>query len=340
MMMVQFSRAHRLSHQKVTMPATVLRTRVRTLSLSAALALLASAAACSDKSSDKLSKSTADSITAALSKLGDTSALLHSSAHKYGPPTGKIRVANLLDIDGHPSGPLDIYDVRKPDSLTQPLISHLKYGEISAYVSPRAGDIYAGSRSNLYVFPADQKQATTPFGGNIDNSGFEPTDQLSLALGPSKGFSGGASVAIVTVVEGGKKVNAAFADSETAIQGTQALLIVRDVNMNVDSMPEQYLMIDGTCPHAPNDRNVVGDTLAFKKMPSSVSTTLLFPIAPGTHTLGVVTSPHGRGLLKCDGLTPTSTISVSVEAGHRYLVWVHGQPSDGLKAVAALIATP
>ena len=319
--------------------STRTRTRTRALALCGALAVLASAASCSDKNANKFSKSTGDSITAALSKLGDTSAMPRSSGHKYGPPTGKIRIANLLEIDGHPSGPLDFYDVRKPDSTTEPLIKGLKYGEISQYVSPRAEDTYTGSRGWLFLFPAGLKQATEPFGGNVDN-GFDATDQLTIALGPSKGFSGAASIARVTIVEGGKRIDAALADSETAIQGSQALLIVRDANGNVDSLPEQYLMIDGACPHAPNDGRVVGDKQAFSKQPSSVSTTLLFPIAAGAHTLAVVTSPLGQGLRTCAGHTPGVATTLTVEAGHRYEVWVFGQPSDGLRVVAAAIAAP
>ena len=321
------------------MPATI-RTRARTACLGAALIIVASAAGCSDKKSDKLSKAMADSITAALSKLGDTSGLLANPGHKYGAPTGKIRVANLLEIDGKPSGPLDLYDVRNPDSATKPLISHLEYGVISSYVSPRGGDNHAGSSSNLYLFPAGLKKATKPFGGNIDNGGFGPTDQLSLALGPSKGFAGGASVAIFTIVEAGKRQSAAQADTANRIPAAQGLLVVRPANTSADSMPEQYLMIDGTCPHAPNDHNVVGDTTHYKTIPSSVSTTLYFPIAPGSHTLGIVTSPRGRGLLNCNGKTPASTTSFTAEAGHRYVAWVFGEPSDGFKVVAAPIAGP
>ncbi|HLB08733.1 MAG TPA: hypothetical protein VK617_04315 [Gemmatimonadaceae bacterium] len=322
------------------MPATF-RTRVHAACLGAALVVLASAASCSDKKSDKLSKATADSITAALSKLGDTAGIVHSSGgHKYGAPTGKIRVANLLEIDGKPSGPLDLYDVRDPDSSMTPLISHLEYGTISPYVSPRGGDNFAGSPSNLYLFPANLKKATKPFGGNIDNGGFGPTDQLSLALGPSKGFAGGASVSIFTIVEGGKRQSTKQADTANAIPAGQALLVVRAANTSADSMPEQYLVIDGTCPHAPNDRNVVGDAAHYKTIPSSVSGTFYHPVAPGSHTLGIVTSPRGHGLLTCNGKTPASTTSFTAEAGKRYLAWVFGEPSDGFKVVTAPIATP
>lgn len=309
-------------------------------SMATTFTLVVAIVACKDKDSSHLSRSVGDSLSAAITTLGDTSPMLNHSGHKYGPPTGKIRVANLLDIDGKPSGPLDFYDMRKPDSSSVPLISNLEYGKLSDYVSPRAGDPCDGCSSNLYYFPAGVKQATRPFGGNIDNGGFNSTDQLTIAIGPSKGFSGTASAAFVTIVEAGKRIDKVFADSETAIQGAGALLIVRDANVHVDSMPEQYLMIDGSCPHAANDFNGSGDMAAFAKQPSSVSNTLLFPIAAGTHTLGVVTSPRGHGLSTCAGHAPKSTTSLSVVAGKRYVVWVYGQPSDGVKVLAAPVAAP
>ncbi|MBK5187069.1 MAG: hypothetical protein JJD97_02430 [Gemmatimonadaceae bacterium] len=303
--------------------------------------ICAALAACSAHDSNTAQKAKLDSIANAIAKIGDTAnPYLHAVAHKYGPPTGKIRIANLFEANGRPGGPIDVYDVRTPDSATVPLIKRLAYGEISAYVSPRAGDNYAGSPSQLYAFPADTKQPSPPFGSNLDNSGFNSTDQITMALGPSHGFGGSVSMAEISVIEAGKRISPAESDTANAIPAGQGLLVVREANMNVDSMPEQYLMVDGTCPHAPNDRRVVGDTLSFKKEPSNVSTTLYFPIAPGTHTLGVVTSPRGQGLLNCDGKTPGQTTSVSVEAGHRYIAWVYGQPSDGLRVVAAPIAAP
>ncbi|MEO7039697.1 MAG: hypothetical protein ABI186_06665 [Candidatus Elarobacter sp.] len=302
--------------------------------------LVAAIAACKDKDPSHLSRSVGDSLSSAVTTLGDTSPLLNPSGHKYGPPTGKIRVANLLDIDGKPSGPLDFYDVRKPDSSSVPIIKSLEYGKLSDYVSPRAGDPCDDCTSNLYYFSAGVKQATRPFGGSIDNGGFKSTDQLTIAIGPSKGFSGTASAAFITIAEAGKKLDAPHADSETAIQGSGALLIVRDANMHVDSMPEQYLVIDGRCPHAANDFNGSGDKGAYSKQPSTVSNTLLFPIAAGTHTLGVVTSPRGKRLITCSGHAPKSTTSLSVAAGKRYVVWVYGQPSDGVKVLTAPVGAP
>jgi hypothetical protein len=297
-------------------------------------------ATCTDKGTSSLSKEGADSLEKALSHLVDTSGSFTKVAHKYGPPTGRIRVANLLEIDGKPSGPLDFYDGHNPDSGDAPLIKHLEYGQISDYVSPRAESPYDGAKSFLWIYPAGQKTATRPFGGILGQSGYAADDQISVALGPSKGFSGQPTITIFDMPEAGKRVNAAQLDTAAKIQAGQGLLVVREANTNVDSLPQEYLVVDGKCPHAPNDTRDMGDTAKARLQPSSVSTTLFFPIAAGAHTLGVVTSPRGTGLQNCNGLAPTSTTSVNVEAGRRYMVWVYGQPGVGFKAVAAPIAGP
>jgi hypothetical protein len=262
-----------------------------------------------------------------------------STGHKYGPPTGKIRVANLLDMGGHPFGPIDVYDVSRPDSSTAPLIKGLAYGQVSAYVSPRAGDPCAGCSSNLYVFPAGARTASSPFGSTIDNGGFQASDQLTVGLGPSKGFGDAPSMSMTTIVEAGPRLSMSGSDRDNATMAPgQGLLISRAANMSLDSLPELYLMIDGTCPHATNDRRVVGDTVSFKKEPSSVGPNLYYPVAAGTHTLAIVTSPRGHALLTCMGETPGPSTTVTVSPGQRTEVWVYGVPADGYKAVAAIIA--
>src|SRR6476661_3368463 len=148
--------------------------------LLAALAL----AACSSRDTRTSIQTSVDSLTASRLHVTDTANPFRSSGQRtFGPPTGKIRVANLLEIHGQPSGPVDLYDVRRLDSTDTPIIKHLAYGQISDYVSPRAGG--AGSRSNLYLYHADQKTGSQPWGTNIDHSGFEPTDQLTIALSPT-----------------------------------------------------------------------------------------------------------------------------------------------------------
>jgi hypothetical protein len=289
-------------------------------SAAALLAASAALAACSSRDSRTAMQANFDSLTAASRPhVTDTANPFRrtSTAHTYGPPTGKIRVANLLEIHGQPSGPVDLYDVRRLDSTDTPIIKHLAYGQISDYVSPRSGG--AGSRSNLYLYQADQKTGTQPWGTNIDHSGFEPTDQLTVALSPTMEDQIGG----VYVEEGGKRLNDMVSGGETTTQGSGGLLIVSAANSMIDTLPQQYITVDGVCP-----------------TPKYVGSAMLIPIAPGSHTIGLVTSPHGRVLQSCAGHSPTSTLSENVAAGQRYVVLIYGMPSDGQKIVAAPIARP
>lgn len=285
-------------------------------------------AACSSKKT--LSKSEADSLASSLYKFDTTKFSSHAPVHHYGSPTGKIRVANVLELNGQPSGPVDLYEFRNPDSAAVPLIKNLAFGQISDYVSPRGADNYPGSPSNLWVYPAGTKQATVPYGDRIDNVGFASTDQITVALGPTN-FAGRAGMSLAALDEAGKRLNS-NRDSMRTIPLGQALLVLLQGNVNADSLPEQYLMVDGTCPL----------TTSFPKNthPTSTGTDINFAVAPGTHTLGIVTSPRGYGLLNCSGKHPGQTTSVTVATGQRYVVVVYGVPSDGFRVVTAPIAGP
>jgi hypothetical protein len=235
------------------------------------------------------------------------------SGHQYGAPTGKIRVANLLELAGKPSAPVDLYDVRNPDSTTAPLIANLAYGQLSPYVSPRGGD--PGFPSNLYVFAAGTKKPQPPFSTSIDNSGFKATDQMTVALGPSKMLDG---LAFPALVEAGAR-NPHWIDSSRAVPAGKALLIGLQANTNADSLPYFYLVVDGTCPIA-----------------MAMGTEQHYLIAPGSHTIGLVTAPSG--ITDCNGKPPVGTSTVSVTAGQRYIVFVYGLASDGYKTLAAPIS--
>jgi hypothetical protein len=291
--------------------------------------LAAAAAACSHKDASSDTSAQTDSITnqvmARLQHAGQ-----QQSVHKYGSPTGKIRVANVLEVNGQPSGPVDLYEFRNPDSAATPLVKNLAFGQISDYVSPRAPDSYPNSPSNLWIFPAGTKQASLPYGDRVDNVGFAPTDQITVALGPTH-FMGTAGISLAALDEAGQRLNS-NRDSMRTIPSGQALLVLLQGNVNADSLPEQYLMIDGTCPL----------TTSFPKnrIPTSTGTDINFAVAPGTHTLGIVTAPRGHGLLNCTGKTPGQTTSVTVTAGQRYVVVVYGLPSDAFRVVTAPIAGP
>ncbi len=295
-----------------------------------ALAAVTALAACSHKKASSDTTAQTDSAVNAVMTRLQHAGQNQASGHKYGPATGKIRVANVLELDGQPSGPVDLYEFRNPDSAAVPLVKNLAFGQISDYVSPRAPDSYAGSPSNLWIYPAGTKQAAVPYGDRIDNVGFASTDQITVALGPSN-FAGRAGMALPALDEAGKRLNS-NRDSLRTIPSGQALLVLLQGNVSADSLPEQYLMVDGTCPL----------TTSFPKNthPTSTGTDVNFGVAPGTHTLGIVTSPRGDGLLTCSGKTPGQTTSVTVAAGQRYVVVVYGVPKDGFRVVTAPIAGP
>jgi hypothetical protein len=289
-----------------------------------AVLLCAALAACSSKESGTAQHASSDSHPLVLPKIDSSATAMGvgTSQHRYGPPTGKIRVANLFQIGGKPFGPVDLYDVMHPDSATKPLIANLGYGQISAYVSPRAGDNYQGSTSNLYLFPAGQKTASRPFGFNVENTGYLTADQVTVVLGPS---STPQAISSSDVSEEGLRIPQAQQDSQHIVPAGMALLIVRDADVDLDTLPEEYIVIDGTCVHAPN---------APGKLPMGVG---IYPIAPGAHTLGVVTSPRGSGLVDCKGKRAKSTTPLTVQAGRRYLALMYGLPDEGFKVVAAPI---
>jgi hypothetical protein len=282
--------------------------------------------ACAHKDAQSVTKAQTDSMTNALAKLGDTTKVHGGPAgHDYGPPTGKIRVANLLEMNGQASGPVDLYEMRNPDSATAPLIKNLSFGQVSDYVSPRAADNYTRSPSNLYIFPAGAKHASSPYGSNIDNSGFAATDQITVALGPTN-FAGTPSIALPALDEAGHRLTSAR-DSARAVPPGRALLIVLQANVNADSLPQLSLMIDGACP--------LPAALPKNTILTAVGTDLTLAVAPGTHTLGIVSEPRGGGLRNCG-----QTSTVSVNAGQRYVVFVYGVPADGFKTLTAPIAAP
>ena len=226
--------------------------------------VLLALAACSQKKAPSVSQSQADSIVNALQKkFADTTfGRTTSGGHKYGLPTGKIRVANMVVLNGKPGGPVDLYDVPRPDSTSVPLIKDLAYGQVSDYVSPRAGDSGATRRSNLWFFPAGTKQAAFPYGTNIDNAFYEPTDQITVALGPST-----MQIGFPALDEAGKRVNS-YRDSLRIIPAGKALLVLLQANVNADSLPELYLMVDGSCP--------LTSVYPKNKIPTSIGTDINF----------------------------------------------------------------
>ncbi len=231
-----------------------------------------------------------------------------------GPAIGKIRVINTIAVNGAPGPAMDVYDISRPDESTRPLIANLQYGQVSEYVTPH-GWVPGDTHSNLYVLPAGSKTPTDRLpGGNIDNSGFEAGDQLTLAL-----FGSDLNFGIKQFAEAGKRIHPWLGMDPTPPAG-QGLLLLHEAVSRVSNEPEpvMYLSIDGACPK--KDNGVEGR----------------YPIAAGDHTLGLVTSPPGMGLTQemCTEKTPVASVHTHVDAGRDVDVVIYG-PTAALKLLAA-----
>lgn len=305
-------------------------TRRRTLSSAAPIAFLcALLAACSSSESNAAKKAAADSVMSALSRVQDT---LHpfgqaaASQPASGPPTGKIRVVNLIYLGDKPAGPLDLYDVFRPDSTAKPIITNLAFGQVSAYVTPHAPSSQPGATSNLYMFPAGSRTVALPYGA-LEMSGFVQGDQVTVVLGPSS--MGASGISRFDVAEEGKRIVKERQDAQHVIPAGQGLVLVRDADRSITtSLPSHYIMIDGSCPQPAEGPQF---------MPGVEGR---YPLAPGAHTLRVVSALKGKALVKCVGGTLGATTTLTVQAGRRYLALMYGLESDGFKVVTAGIDPP
>ncbi len=236
-------------------------------------------------------------------------------ATQMGPPTGNIRIANLLTVNGAPGPAMDFYDVFHPTASDTPVIKDLKYGDISDYITPRAPS--AGAPSNLYMYPAGSLTKTELLtGGNISPSGYVDGDQFTTAIVAS-GFSAG-SFGETQIAEAGP--NKSPAADLSAPAGKGVLLADTTANGDSSTLPLQFLMVDSACPLATSSN--IPTSLGSGDPPT------VLPVAPGHHTLGIVTSPPGRGLANCTGKTPSgTTTTVDVGAGQQIDVFAYGDPS-------------
>lgn len=235
-------------------------------------------------------------------------------------PVGKVRILNAIFVNGQPGPAIDVYDVDKfrIKPSDQPLIKNLKFGEMSDYVSPK-GD----TSSNLYLFPAGSQTPTDLLdGSNIDNSGFEDGDQLTIALFAAGTGSGTGSV---TITEAGSRVNS----SVTTAPPPKGTLMIRDATQNPTNIGH-YLTIDGAC------QTEAGAGTGSSTTPSEVGFTAIqgYPVDAGSHTLGVFTSPPGQGVTTCTGQTTTGTTTTNVPSGKTVDVFVFGDPAAP-KVIAA-----
>ncbi len=231
-----------------------------------------------------------------------------------GEAIGKVRVINTIAVNGGPGPAIDVYDISRPGATTKPLIANLQYGQVSEYVTPH-GWVPGDVRSNLYVLPAGSKAPSGLLtGGNIDNSGFEAGDQMTLALfGSELGFG------IGQIAEAGPRARPGMWMDPTPPPG-EGLLLVREAvsRASNEPTPVTYLSIDGVCPN-------VGGGAGGR-----------YAVAPGDHTLALITSPPGMGLTQatCAARTPAASVRTHADAGRRVDVIVYG-PSSALTLLAA-----
>ncbi len=284
--------------------------------------------ACGGGSSNGKSSDTTNPITAPAGGETTTTSPFSSGsgATQMGPPTGKIRIANLIALNGQPGPAMDFYDVLHPTAADTPVIKDLQYGEISDYVTPRAPT--AGAPSNLYIYPAGSLTKTDLLSGsNISPSGYVDGDQLTTAIIASS-FSV-ASFGEAQITEAGPNVSPAADLSAPAGKGV--LLTETTASGDSSTLPLQFLLVDTACPLAKGSD--IPTSLGSGEPPT------VLPVSPGHLTLGVVTSPPGRGLTSCDGKAASgTTTTVDVSANQQIDVFVYGDPSSP-KILTAPVAT-
>jgi hypothetical protein len=269
-----------------------------------------------------------------------------------GPPTAKIRVANFyLNANGSPGTTLDFYDTSRPSKSDKPLISDLQYGEISAYVSPRAEgplSLYTGADyAQLYIFQhgcktfggkVDGRQA----GSNITQAGWVHGQQETLVLGDVDGLQPQPSSVDVAEVEPPKD-HTGQSMIITPPHGRGVLVAdVFGLVENTGPYGGVDLRIDGRCP----DNILVGGQPASNSNNATTPATLTdysaanFPLPYGSHTLNLVAEPGpGRGLSQqqCDTAPAVATTTVKISARPPAIVFFYGRDPHHVKVLVATI---
>jgi hypothetical protein len=209
------------------------------------------------------------------------------------PPPAKIRVANFYLVGRTKPGPaLDFYDTQQPGKADKPLISNLGYGQISAYVSPRADAGY----SNLYVYPAGSKTWGKPFDGtrtgtNISSSGWVAGQQETVVMGTDLSTP---QPTFATVAE----VEPKSADLKSALLRPAVGKGLLAVNVSgliegTSEWPDVDLRIDGFCPDNIETNGKPAQHSNVSPEPAMLAdyNAADFPLSPGKHELSVVDNP-------------------------------------------------
>jgi hypothetical protein len=274
------------------------------------------------------------------------------TAEPTGPPTGKIRVANFyLNAKGSPGPTLDFYDTSRPSKSDKALISGLKYGEISGYVSPRAAgplaDFTGADYAQLYIF----QHGCKTFGGKVDGlqdgnnitqTGWVHGQQETLVLGDDDGLQPYVSSTDIAEVEP-KKDDTGQSMIITPPHGKGVL--VADVFGLIEGTGKYGgvdLRIDGSCP----DNILVGGQQASNSNNSTTPAALTdysaanFPLPYGSHTLNLVAEPGpGSGLTQqqCNKAPSVATTTVKLSASPPVIVFFYGTDPHHVKVLVTTI---
>jgi len=284
-------------------------------------------------------------------------ARLLASGNPYdpqGPPVGRIRVVNLYLLpNGKPGPALDFYDTSRPDSSDKALISHLAYGQVSVYVSPRAGSpvkLVTLDYANLYMFPAGSKKIgahidSMQAGSPIDNTGWLAGEQQTIVMGNGDQFGRVAQPSFATVDEY-EPPHGQNGQTELIKPPAGMGLLVTNVEGLVENTSKYGgvdLRVDGRCP----DNVLVATNKPAQDSNDPTSPATLsnynaanFPLSPGSHTLNVVAQPGpGSGLTQtqCRAAPAVATTVVKVAKSPPTIVFVYGPSPKQARMLMAKI---
>ena len=288
-------------------------------------------------------------LTALALPLGVTSTAASAGAEKYVPtpspqagrvkaglaqyePTGprvaRIRVANFYIAPNGRAGPaLDFYDTSQPSKSDKPLIADLKYGQLSAYVSPRSGGPLS-DYGNLYVFPTGSKKAgpkvdAMEAGTNISNAGWLAGEQQTIVLGSGAQFGGTVSLSPIDEVEPAKIGHSALLKPP---QGEGLLAINQSALVEMTSkFGGVEIRLDGHCD---------------QKMSTQMANVDNYFFAPGTHTMDVVPDPApgtGLGETQCEKAQAVVTTKIKVTRSAPTIAFIYGSSPFKAKVLVATV---
>jgi hypothetical protein len=266
-----------------------------------------------------------------------------------GPPQSRVRVANFyLNQNGTPGAALDFYDSSQPGKKDKPLISGLRYGQLSAYVSPRAGSnpkYVTTDYGDLYLFQQGCQfpRATVDgmqSGTGLQEGGWVKGQQATIVI--SDGFDGLAPYPSFQTINEVEPKGQGYSMVLKPPRGMGMLIVNTSGLVNgTGKIGNAYLRVDGQCP----DNVLVGGQTPSNS--NSHSPALLgnssadnFPYRPGSHKLEVVASSSpGLGLSQsqCNSARSLATATVKISSSSPTMLFIYGADPQHAKFLATTV---